>query len=313
MKRLLIDTDTASDDAIAILFGVLWPHVSVEAITVVAGNVVLDQAVENALYTLEVADRAGIPVFPGADRPLLRSLITAEYVHGQDGMGNAHFPKADQRPEAIHAVDAILAMANRWSGELEIVAQAPLTNLALALCKDPELPRKIKHLWIMGGANNHIGNISPAAEFNFYVDPEAAHRVLQAGFEVTLIPWDVILKDGILMRQDLEAIETMGTTLSQFYLSIHQQVWAFQQQVQGGGIDGVTNPDPLAMAIALNPDLIQAHDRWFVAVEYQSELTRGYSLIDQFHVLNRDPNATVVTRVHRSIFLEMLTTLLQKH
>lgn len=312
MKRFLIDTDTAGDDATSILFGLLWPGSSVEAITVTAGNLGLDQCVENALYTLEIAGKAGIPVYAGADRPLMRSLVMAAYVHGEDGMGNSYFPQAKQRPESRHAVDAILDLANRWPGELDIIAQAPLTNIAQALFKDPHLPQKIKTLWIMGGSNNWIGNITPAAEFNFYVDPEAAHIVLQAGFNTMLVPWDICVKYGTLLRQDLQPIVAMQTRLSEFYLAINQAVWDFNlNHKEGGIIDGITHPDSIMMAMALNPELILEQQRLFVDVEFRSELTRGYSLVDSYGVLNRNANAEVVIKADKLAFQQMLIQLLQ--
>ncbi|MDX2271819.1 MAG: nucleoside hydrolase [Cyanobacteriota bacterium] len=311
VKRLLIDTDTAGDDAVSILFGILWPDTSVEAITIAAGNLPLDPCVENALYTLEVAGKTGIPVFAGASRPLVRPLVTAEYVHGQDGMGNSYFPKAKQRPEAQHGVDAIIETANRWSGELEIVAQAPLTNLAMAFLKDPKLPQKVKRLWIMGGSNNFIGNISPAAEFNFYVDPEAAHIVMQAGFEIVLVPWDLCVNYGTLLRDELEPIYQLNTALSEFYFAINRAVWDFNlHHREGGSIDGITHPDSLTIALLLNPELVIEQKRLFVDVEYRSDLTRGYSLVDTFGVLNQPANAEVVFKANKLAFRDMLATLL---
>ncbi|MFS8781121.1 nucleoside hydrolase [Synechococcus sp. R55.6] len=311
VQRFLIDTDTAGDDVTSLLFGLLWPNSSVEAITVCAGNLHLEQCVENALYTLEVAGKAGIPVYPGASKPLVGKLVTAAYVHGEDGMGNSFFPKARQRPESLFAPTAIVELANRWAGELQIIAQAPLTNLALALAQDPNLPHKVKKLWIMGGTNHALGNITPAAEFNFYVDPEAAKKVLQAGFEVVLSPWDLAVSDGFLTREELEPILSLDTPLSRFYLAVNRVAWEFNRShPEGGGLDGITHPDSLTMAMALQPELIGQSSRHYVDVECCGELTRGYSLVDRLGILGRPANAEVVLRADKMAFREMLIKLL---
>jgi purine nucleosidase len=308
MMRLLIDTDTAGDDVTSLLFGLRWPGVELEAITVVAGNVYLDQCVQNALYTCEVADRSDVSVYAGADRPLLRELVTAHHVHGEDGMGNSDFPRAQKEAESGHAVDALVDLADRYAGELEVVAQGPLTNVALALRKDPALPEKVKRLWIMGGANNSLGNQTPAAEFNFYVDPEAAHIVLTAGFRTVLMPWDVCVNDGILLREELADIIDMKTELSEFYLAVNGAAWEFVRDKMG--TDGISHPDAMTIAMAIDEGLILERGRYFVDCEYQSELTRGYSVVDLLGVTGNAPNCDVVLKADRDGFLKMLTSLL---
>jgi purine nucleosidase len=308
----LIDTDTAGDDVTSLLFGLRWPDVHLEAITVVAGNVYLSEGVRNALYTTEVAGRTDVPVHAGADRPLLRPLVTAHYVHGRDGMGDSDLPPPRTRASEVHAVDAIVELADRYAGELEIIAQAPLTNIALALMKDPHLPAKVARLWIMGGANNSLGNITPAAEFNFFVDPEAAAVVLGAGFEVTLVPWDVCLRNGILLRAELGPVFEMKTALSELYLTVNRAVWEFMRtHPEGGGIDGITHPDSLVMAMAIDRSVMARSGRYFVAVEHRGELTSGYSVVDRNAVLDRDPNAEVVLSADKDRFKDMLFALLR--
>jgi purine nucleosidase len=306
--RFIIDTDTAGDDVTSLLFGLRWPGIQLEAITVVAGNVYLDQAVTNALLTVEHSGGEA-PVYVGADRPLLRDLVTAHYVHGEDGMGDGGFapPKTEARTE--HAVDVIVELCNRSDGEVEIIAQGPLTNIALAYMKDPTLPQKVKHLWVMGGANNSLGNITPAAEFNFYVDPEAAHMVLHAGFRTTIVPWDVCVLDGIIMRDELQEILDMCTPCSEFYLQANKSAWRYVREVMG--VDGISHPDALTIAIAIDERVkTQAIDT-YVDVEYRSELTRGYSLVDQGGVLGKKPNAEVVLRADKALFKDMLVRVLR--
>lgn len=321
MPRFIVDTDTAGDDVTSLLMGLRWPGATVEAITVCAGNIELDMCVRNALYTTEVAGRTDVPVHAGAAKPLRRDLATAHYVHGQDGMGNSNFPAPSRQAEPTPAPRRIVELVDSAPGELEIIAQAPLTNIALALREDPSLPSKVKRLWIMGGANNFVGNITPAAEFNFYVDPDAAKEVLGAGFEVTLVPWDVCVHDGVLDRAELEPIEKLGSELARFYLDVNRAVSEFM--LREHGIDGISHPDALMMAMALDPSVIAETRRCFVDVETESDLTRGYSLVDMLHVAEREvdngvtvsellgvpsgtPNAEVVLRADKQRFTEML-------
>ena len=310
--RILIDTDTAGDDVTSLLFGLRWPKVETVAITVAAGNVFLEQAVRNALYTAEVAGRPDVPVYAGAAQPLLRPLVTAHYVHGDDGMGNSDFPAPTIEAQAAHAVDAILDCAQRHEGELEIIAQAPLTNIALAVMRDPDLPRKLKRLWVMGGSNNSLGNITPAAEFNFFVDPEAAHLVLSAGFEVVLVPWDLCVRDGILLREELADISAMKTDLSEFYLSVNRAAWNFMRTgIEGFSVDGISHPDALTIAMAIDDRVLVEKKRCYVDVEHRGEITGGYSLVDLHGVLRKAPNADVVTAADKKRFRAMLERLLR--
>jgi purine nucleosidase len=310
MTKFLMDTDTAGDDVTSLLLALKWPGIELEAITVVAGNVFLHEAVENALYTVQMADR-NVPVYGGADRPLLRELVTAHYVHGEDGMGNSHFPRADRKAEAIHAVDAIVRCADRWAGDLEIIAQGPLTNIALALRHDPDLPDKVRRLWIMGGANNSLGNITPAAEFNFYVDPEAAHAVLRGEFRTVLVPWDLCVNDGILLAEEVVPIQKMGTPLSEFYLAVNRAAWAFMKShSEAGRVDGISHPDSIMMAMAIDDAVILERGHFFVDCEWQGALTRGYSVVDRNGVMDEPPNAEVVLKADHDAFKRMLMELL---
>jgi purine nucleosidase len=307
--QLIIDTDTAGDDVFSLLIGLRSPGVDLRAITVVAGNVSFAQEVENALYTVEMAGRSGqVPVHPGCDRPLFREWVGAEYVHGEDGMGNSWFPTARQRPEAEHAVDALIRHVLAAPGEVTIVAQGPLTNLALAVRREPRLASAVKHLYVMGGTNNGIGNVTPAAEYNFYVDPEAARIVLQAGFPLTLVDWNLTLRQGVLSHDDLSRIDGLGTPLSHFFAQVNRRALEFCHR---SGIEGSTHPDALTCAIAIDERVIVRSRRYFVDVETQGELTRGYCLVDWLGISGRDPNARVVEEVDRERFLAILIAALK--
>ncbi|MGH7922545.1 MAG: nucleoside hydrolase [Candidatus Dormibacteraceae bacterium] len=306
--RLIIDTDTAQDDAFALLLALRTPGVRLEAITVAAGNVPFEQQLENALYTVEVAGRSGdVPVHPGARQPLLRPWVGAQEVHGADGMGDADFPRARQRPESEHAVDAMVRHVMASPGQIAIVAQAPLTNLALAVRREPRLPRATRHLYVMGGTNNGIGNITPAAEYNFYVDPEAAAIVLDAGFELTLVDWNLTLDQGLFDLAQLREIADLGTPLSEFFVRTNASALEFCRRQ---GIPGSTHPDSLTCAIAIDPSLVRRSRMVRVDVETQGALTRGYSSVDLLGVTGREPNARLVEEVDSKRFYAMMRQVL---
>ena len=216
LMRLIIDTDTAGDDVFSILLALSDPDVRLEAITICNGNIAFEQQVENALIALEMAGRGGsVPVYPGCPLPMLRKPMNASYVFGADGMSDANFPRARQRPEDRHAIDVIVDLIMANPGEITILAQAPLTNIAAAYVKEPRIAKAVRHLWIMGGTDHGIGNVTPAAEFNFYVDPEAAKIVFNAGFPITLSTWTLTLKSGVIARRDLGGDRAAGDAAPQ--------------------------------------------------------------------------------------------------
>ena len=266
--------------------------------------------VENALKTLEMAGQAGkIPVYPGARQPLMREWVSADYVHGKDGMGDAAFPPVMQRAESIHAVTFMLESSHRWKDELVIVAQAPLTNLALAVRQDPTFSSRVGQLWVMGGANNTTGNIGPLSEYNFYVDPEAAAIVFGAGFNLFMVGWEIALRHSVLTLADLERIRTMNTPLSRFFLQTQRKVLDFNQRQ--GGINGTTHPDSLTMAMAIEEAIWQQGKDYYVGIETQGQLTRGTSVVDQLGVWKKRPNAHVCLQADGGRFKEALWTMLE--
>jgi purine nucleosidase len=305
MTRLIVDTDTAGDDAVSLLIALVRPEVELEAITVVCGNVRFEQEVENALYTVEVAGRSGqVPVYAGCSRPLLAEWIGAEYVHGQDGMGDSSFPAARQRPERAHAVEELVRRVNESPGELTILAQGPLTNLAAAVRIDPTLPEKVASVYVMGGG---AGNITPAAEYNFYVDPEAAKIVLGAGFPLTLFTWSLTLSHGVLDVEQVARIEQLGSELGGFYVAVNRKAREFERSI---GIAGITHPDSIVAAAVVDPSLILDSRGAVVDVETSGELTRGWNLIDTLGRTGREPNARIVTDYDTNRFFELLLSVL---
>jgi inosine-uridine nucleoside N-ribohydrolase len=297
-ERLIIDTDTAGDDVTSLLIALLHPNAQLDAITICNGNVDFAQQVENALYTVEQAGKS-VPVYPGCPKPLVADWVDAAYVHGKDGMGDSFFPKAKQRPETAHAVDELVRRINESPGELNVLAQAPLTNIATAVTRDPSIAQKVKRLWIMGGG---IGNITPAAEFNFYVDPEAAKIVFRAGFPITLFTWTLTLSHGVFFDADLERIEAVDTPLARFYRQVTRKAEEFERSM---GVPGTTHPDSMVCAAIVEPSLVRRTRDVFVDVETQGELTRGFSSIDTLGITGKESNCTLVTDFDTQGFLEL--------
>ncbi|HJE57002.1 MAG TPA: nucleoside hydrolase [Nocardiopsis listeri] len=306
---LIIDTDTAQDDCVALLVGLLDPEADLRAITMVAGNVGFERQVRNAFLTSNVAGRLGeVPVYLGCRGPLVREWVSAENVHG-DGSGGLDMDVSGLATESEHAVDALVRMAAEHPGELSIVAIGPLTNIAMALAKDPSFVDNVKSLYVMGGSNNGRGNITAAAEFNFYVDPEAAKSVFAAGFDVTVVPWDPLtLRRAVFDQERLDRIAALGTPLAAFFTRVCAATLEFDRTV---GIEGTTHPDSLTAALLLHPELVRKVSPYHVDVETAGELTRGYSAMS-WGVHGLEANARVVEEIDAEAFYEYLVALLSR-
>jgi len=306
MRHFLIDTDTASDDAVALIMALREPSIKVEAITVVAGNCPLETCLKNALISIERAGTYIPPIYSGIPKPLFRKLFTSEFVHGQDGMGNMNLPQPTLEVQSTHAVDAIIEMAHCFPGELEIVTLGPLSNLAMALLKEPELPALVKQIYIMGGAGLGVGNITPVAEFNFYVDAEAIHLVMQANFEKTVVGWDVCIAETFINRSDIAHLNSLGV-LGEFTVRCNASLIEFNK---GWGKDGFDLPDPTTMAVALYPDIVTKKFQAYGYIEYKSEKAYGQFIIDQLQLTGEPHNTTIVTEINAHKFKEKLFKLL---
>jgi purine nucleosidase len=289
VQTFLIDTDTASDDAVAIIMALRTPDVRVAAITTVAGNVDVEQSTRNALYTVELCG-ADAPVFKGAEKPLLRPHQSATWFHGKDGLGDHDYPAPKRSPQNLHAADAIIETVEANPG-LVIVTLAPLTNVALALAKKPSIAQKVGRCVVMGGAPCCEGNVTPAAEYNIWVDPEAAGVVFRSGLPVELIGWQLSRWDAVVNAEEIAALEKLGTTLARFAVECNSHARkAYKIQT---GEDGISLPDPVAMCLALDPTVGTDWSRHYVDVEVQSELTRGMTVVDRLNVAADNRNREV--------------------
>jgi len=272
---LLFDVDTGIDDALALLFALGRPDVEIAGIGVVAGNVPVEVGTENTLRVLHLKDRPDVPVARGCDRPLVQPLRNATEVHGDDGLGNTGLPPSGWSPTGEHAVDQLVRLARSRPGEITLVAVGPLTNVAVALLKEPALPRLLKNVVVMGGAFAEPGNVTATAEFNIWVDPEAARRVFEAGFDLTAVPLDATMR-AFLTETHLDSlgagpVPAFVRAVARSYLEVYYR----------HGRPGAAMHDPLAAAIAVDPTLIQEGAKLAVTVETRGDWTRGMTIGDR--------------------------------
>lgn len=302
MRRFVIDTDTASDDAVALVMALQAKDVEVEAITVVAGNVPLDKALQAALYTVELCGKS-TPVYAGLQGPMLHPLTTAEAVHGHDGLGDIGLPLKGRTPAEGHAVDVLIEKIGGSPGEITLVTLGPLSNVGVALLQAPSLAQKVKHCYVMGGTGHLPGNVTPAAEFNIYVDPEAARIVFESGMPITMIGWDASMAFGFIEPEVEAEIRGIGTPLARFVCDIQSHLTEFMVQLSGKS--GFDLPDPLAMAVALDPSIAETED-YYVEVITGEGPARGQTVLDVWRRHGKKPNASVVRHISPSVFQSML-------
>ena len=280
MRTFLIDTDTASDDAVAILMALAAPDVKVVGLTTVAGNVGLDQATRNALYTAEVAG-VEVPVFKGAAEPLTRRHEDAHWFHGRDGLGDRGYPAPKREPEGENAIDALVRLAAEAPG-LTLVTLGPLTNVALALARDPHFAGNVGRCVVMGGAPCCEGNVTPAAEYNIWVDPEAARRVFRSRLPIEMVGWHVSRGESVLDESEIADILALGTQKARFAIECNGR--AKEAYLIQTGQPGLSMADPTAMAVALDRNIGTSWSQHFVEIECASEITRGMTLVDRLNV-----------------------------
>lgn len=306
-RRIFIDTDTASDDAVALMMA--FKHVAADlvGISIVAGNVPLQQGVQNALYVRELFG-ATTPVFAGADQPLSRPLESAQHIHGDDGMGDIGLDVAGRQPESGSGVQAIVDAANKYPGELELVTLGPLTNVAHALQLDPEIAGKIKQCTIMGATSDGYGNVTPVSEFNIWADPEGAEFVFASEMPKTMVGWDISRKYAVISDEDAESIRAIGTAAAR--VAIDAQVIVREFCAGTSGVDGFDFPDPIAMAVAISEQTILASKQAAVTIVTNDGPTRGMAIVDDRQFSDRSLSTRVVLEADRDRFLKLLRSAL---
>ena len=280
-RKMIIDTDTASDDAVALMMALQTEDIEVLAITIVAGNVNVKQGSINARYTVELCGKK-VPVYEGSHGPLMRPVYDAEFFHGEDGMGNMNYPAPQNPPAQGHAVDALVETIRANPGII-LVTLGPMTNVALAVSRAPEIVENVSRCIVMGGAACTVGNITPAAEYNIWCDPEAARICFRSGLPIEMVGWELCRGEANLIEDEMKYYkETIDTPLSHFTIDCNASALKTNQDWLGD--PGIGLPDPVAMAVAIDPDICTRKSQHFVDVECNGEFTRGMTVVDQLNV-----------------------------
>ena len=299
-KRIIIDTDPGVDDAFTFLFALSSPMVSLEALTTTQGNVTVDKATRNALAVLELAHASHIPLARGSVVPLVQPLRASALVHGESGVGKSKLPEPKNKPIDQHAVDFLIERALAEPGEISIFAIAPLTNIAMAIRKEPRFAPSVRELVIMGGAIQAGGNMSPLAEFNIFVDPHAAHIVFHSGIPITLIPLDVTHK-CVLKPEHIDRLLKIESPISRFIADALHDYMVFSLN---RGQDGCALHDPLTLATVLDPGLLTLKE-YYVDVDISGGVSMGNTFADFFKITKHPVNMKVAMDVRGEDFVEL--------
>jgi purine nucleosidase len=303
-QAIIIDTDPGQDDAIALLLAAASPELELLGVTTVAGNVPLALTTLNARKVMELAGRTDVPICAGADRPLDVPLVTAEHVHGDTGLNGVELPDPTLALDPRHAVDFIVqTLREREAGTVTLCPLGPLTNIALALRQAPDIAPRIRRIVLMGGGCFEGGNVTPAAEFNIYVDPQAAHEVFTSGVPITMAPLDVT-HEALTTAARIEAIRSIGNRAGPVVAAWMEFFERFDEEKYGQ--DGGPLHDPCVIAWLLRPELFTGRD-CNVRIETQSELTRGMTVVDFWGVTGLPANAHMLRHVDSDGFFALLT------
>lgn len=299
-KRIIIDTDPGVDDAFAFLLAIASPEIQLEALTTTQGNVTLEKATRNALSVLELCNAGQIPVAAGSMYPLVQPLRASDDVHGSSGIGEAKLPQPKAKPVQQHAVDYLIECVLSEPTEISIFPIGPLTNIAMAIRKEPRFAKAVKELVIMGGAINENGNVTPLAEFNIYVDPHAAHIVFHAGIPITLIPLDVTHK-CLLKQEHVERLMKINSPITQF---IKDAIGIYFKFSYDRGFAGCALHDPLTLATIIAPELLTLKE-YYVDVDHSGGVAMGKTFADIYGVTKKTADMKVAMDVRGDDFIEL--------
>ena len=303
-RKLIIDTDCGSDDAVAIAMAMREPSVEVLMLVTVDGNVPMEQAAKNTLTALEYADTYYPPVYRGSSRPLLREPVYAYETHGSDGLGDLGFvPKKTCLSEGNGIVKMLEILQKSNPGEIEIVTLGPLTNLAIALMLDSAALSKAKRIYSMASSGLGIGNVSPVAEFNIWHDAESAKIFLEANLPITFIGWDACLGEAMLEEDDIEKIRNSGT-LGRFAIDSNRQLLELNRSRFGR--PALDMADPAAMAAVLCPECIKDCNEYFCEIDISQGPSYGAMLVDRYHEFGKKPNAALVSSLKAGLYKQYL-------
>lgn len=299
-KRIIIDTDPGVDDAFTFLLALASPEVQLEALTTTQGNVTVEKATRNALSILELGRASHIPVVRGSVLPLVQPLRASAHVHGESGIGNAQLPFPQATPVQGHAVDYLIERVLAEPGAISIFPIGPMTNIAMAIRKEPAFANAVKELVIMGGAIQEAGNMTPLAEFNIYVDPHAAHIVFHSGIPITLIPLDVTHK-CLLKQEHVDRLMKIKSPVTRF---LKDAIDVYLKASIQLGYEGCALHDPLTLATIIAPDLLTLKE-YYVDVDISGGISMGKTLADIFNVTKKPANMKVAMDVRGKDFIEL--------
>ena len=286
-NKYFIDTDTASDDAVALLMALEWHDVEVLGISVVSGNMSVKQGSINARYTVELCKK-DVPVYVGADAPLVKKREHADWFHGPDGMGNMNYPAPKLQETNEDFIEVLNNHINQHPDEITLVTLGPLTNVANFIKKYPDSFLKLKNIVIMGGASNTVGNVTPAAEYNIWCDPEAADIVFKSKHQdIAMVGWELCRGEANLTEEEMELAYSFKTEKADFTIDCNKHALDSSQNWLGD--PGLGLPDPVAMAVALNPAVTTKVSRHNVQVVIDGP-ARGMTIVDQLHVGESEPH-----------------------
>jgi purine nucleosidase len=302
-RRFIIDTDTASDDAVAIVMALQQPDVQVDAITVVYGNMPLEVASANARYSVEICGQT-TPVYEGCAQPLLRAPAYADWFHGPYGMGKLGQLHPRRPAAGGNAVEELIRRFAAAPGAITLVTLGPLTNIAAALAVEPRLAEWVKECYVMGGAACCVGNVTPAAEFNIWCDPEAAALVFRSGMRLLMVGWEHCRGESALNDEEIASVYSFDTERARFAMDCNSYAYYAGRTIQKE--QGLMLPDPVTMAIAIDPSVCTQRSPHHVEISCDAALTRGMTVVDQLGVTKQPANAEVCWAIATHKWKEML-------
>ncbi|NOH04733.1 MAG: nucleoside hydrolase [Chloroflexi bacterium] len=306
--HIILDTDPGIDDALAILLALASPEIVLDGVIAVHGNVSLEQTTRNALSVLELAKASRVPVFKGCDVPLVKESLLSPETHGASGLGYAQLPEPATKPQVRHGSDYLIEQIMSRPGEVTLVALGPLTNVALAIRKEPRIVQNVREVFIMGGAIQHPGNTTALAEFNTFVDPHAAHVVFHSGMPITLTPLDVTYQ-CIFTPDDLNRLLKIDTPVTKFIADAARFYMKFHDEYQS--IEGCVINDPMTLALTFMPEICD-YQNLVVDVDISTGAGLGNTFADFYNYEKKKPNMKVATGVRPRMFMELFLERMEK-
>ncbi|MBC7878876.1 MAG: nucleoside hydrolase [Anaerolineales bacterium] len=307
-KHIILDTDPGIDDSLAILLALASPELALDGISTIHGNVSTAQTTTNALSILELANASHVPVYKGCDLPLVKESLLSPETHGDTGLGYAKLSAPQAQAQAQHACDFLIEKIMSSPDEITLVAIGPLTNVALAIRKEPHIIQKVKEVLIMGGAIRHQGNTTPLAEFNTYVDPHAAHIVFHSGMPIILTPLDVTYQ-CIFLKEDLDRLLKIDSPITKFISDATRFYMEFHDEYQK--IDGCVINDPMTLALTFMPEICD-YEELYVDVDISTGVGLGNTFADFYNYDKKAPNMKVALGVRPRMFMELFLERMEK-